>query len=395
MKLHTQIFIALGLGVLIGVYLPTVAGWLTPVGQAFLLALKMIIAPLILASMVTGVTHLKQLADLGRLGVRAAGYYVITTLVAVLLGLAMVNLIKPGVGAQIGGTAVPSVLMTAAQDGGFLQNLLPSLLANPFAALAATNVLGLIVFGILLGMGIVAVGEPAAGLRQLFDGLYEVMKRLTGWIMKAAPLGLLALVSGVVMASGLEVFVTLGKYMVTVVLGLAIHSVVILPLILRLIGRRPTQYASGMRPALGVAFGTASSAATLPVTLESTVKNNGVREPVANFVLPLGATINMDGTALYEAVAALFIAQAYGISLSIGQQVLVVATATLASIGAAAIPSAGLITMGMVLQAVGLPLEGIGLILIVDRPLDMCRTTVNVWGDSVGAAVVDHWTTRT
>jgi len=258
-----------------------------------------------------------------------------------------------------------------------------------FAAMAQDKVLSVIFFSLLLGVAISSTGEKARPLTVLFEGLNTDMMKVTDWIMRLAPVGVFALMAYTIGTMGLSVVRPLAVYMVTVILGLSIHAVVTLPVLLSIFGKySPLRFIKDMFGAVATAFSTASSAATLPITMECLRENTGVSNKVASFVLPLGATVNMDGTALYEAVAAMFIAQAYGISLSIWQQLVIMLTATLASIGAAAIPGAGLVTMVIVLRAVNLPLGGIGMILAVDRLLDMLRTAVNVWGDACGTVVV-------
>jgi proton glutamate symport protein len=239
------------------------------------------------------------------------------------------------------------------------------------------------------------LGDKGRPLTDLFESLNDAMMKLTDWVIRLAPIGVFALLAAVVVDTGPGIFANLGKYMATVLLGLAVHALVTLPLLLKLVGRAsPKRFFSAVAPALTTAFSTASSSATLPLSIDCVETRAKVSSRVSSFVLPLGATINMDGTALYESVAAVFIAQVYGIDLSLGQQILIFLTATLAAIGAAGIPSAGLVTMAIVLNAVGLPLEGIGMILAVDRILDMCRTSVNVWGDTVGCAVVARLTSE-
>ncbi|MCK5618517.1 MAG: dicarboxylate/amino acid:cation symporter, partial [Candidatus Krumholzibacteria bacterium] len=261
--------------------------------------------------------------------------------------------------------------------------------ANPVKAMAEMQILPLIVFSLLFGAVLTTIGNKGRPLIDLFESLNAAMMKLTDWVIRLAPYGVFALLAAVVAESGPGIFANLGKYMATVLLGLAIHALVTLPILLKLVGgANPKRYFEKVATALTTAFSTASSSATLPLTIDCVETKAKVAPRVSSFVLPLGATINMDGTALYEAVAAIFIAQVYGIDLSFGQQVLIFLTATLAAIGAAGIPSAGLVTMAIVLNAVGLPLEGIGMILAVDRILDMCRTSVNVWGDTVGCTVV-------
>jgi len=263
--------------------------------------------------------------------------------------------------------------------------------ANPIEAMANMNILPLIVFALFLGAVLTTLGSRGRPLIEFFDSLNDAMMKMADIVIMLTPVGVFALIAKVVADTGFSIFANLGKYMFTVLLGLTVHAFVTLPVILRFIGgANPRRYVGKISPALTTAFSTSSSSATLPVTLDCVEEGAGISSRVSSFVLPLGATINMDGTALYESVAAVFIAQVYGIDLTFPQQTMVFLTATLAAIGAAGIPSAGLVTMAIVLKAVGLPLEGIGMILAVDRILDMCRTTVNVWGDAVGCAVISR-----
>ncbi|MFT4703179.1 MAG: proton glutamate symport protein [Bradymonadia bacterium] len=363
------------------------AAWLQPVdfvGQMFLRLLKMIIVPLVFASVITGVSSI-DVNKLGALGGKTLLYYTTSTAAAVVLGLFAVNLVKPGDGVSIETDYVPPVEPT-----GFAEVFLNIVPTNPFASLAAEyHLLGVISFGIFLAVAISSVGEDAKPLRRFFVSLEAVMMWIVDVVMKLAPVGIFALLLTLVVETGAGIVGDLAKYMATVVGALGIHAVVTLPLLVMLVGRiSPLKLVRALSPALLTAFSTASSAATLPVTMDSLENRAGVDPTVSGFVLPLGATVNMDGTALYEAVAAIFIAQAFGIDLTLGAQVLVFVTATLAAIGAAGVPSAGLVTMIIVLEAVGLPIEGIGLLVAVDRILDMTRTTVNVWGDACGAAII-------
>jgi proton glutamate symport protein len=385
-KVHTQILIAILLGVITGLALGEKAVHLKIVGDIFIQLLKMIIIPLILASMVAGIVSLGDVRRLGRIGLKTFIYYTATTLLAVGVGLVLVNLMKPGVGVDMGAEAADEANRETPSIVSIIEDIIPE---NLFAAMAENKVLSVIFFSLLLGIAISSTGEKAKPLTALFESFNAVMMKITDWIMLLAPIGVFALISYTIGTMGLSVVRPLAVYMATVVLGLSIHAFVTLPILLSLFGKySPFNFIKDMFSAVATAFSTASSAATLPITMECLRENTGVSNKVASFVLPLGATVNMDGTALYEAVAAMFIAQAYGISLSIGQQLVIMLTATLASIGAAAIPGAGLVTMVIVLRAVNLPLEGIGMILAVDRILDMLRTAVNVWGDACGAAVV-------
>lgn len=401
MKLHWKILIGMGLGVVLGLALNDTVGapdfirkpldtvlapLIGPVGQVFLKLLRMLIVPLILASMVMGVARVGDIRKLGTLGGRTFVFYILTTFASVFVGLLAVNFIRPGVGAPSIGGSVPDVVQTKVTIGSILINMIPD---NPVAAMANMQILPIIVFSLMLGAILTTIGDKAKPLVDLFDSLNEAMMKLTNVVIKLTPIGVFGLMAVVVAQTGPAIFANLGKYMLTVLLGLAVHALITLPLLLKFVaGVNPIRYVAQVLPALSTAFSTSSSSATLPLTIDCVETKAGVSRAVSSFVLPLGATINMDGTALYESVAAVFIAQVYGIDLSFGQQFLVFLTATLAAIGAAGIPSAGLVTMAIVLNAVGLPLEGIGMILAVDRILDMCRTTVNVWGDTCGCAVI-------
>jgi len=387
LKVHTQILIAIVLGIVVGILLGEKTAHIKIVGDMFIQLLKAIIIPLILASMVAGIVSLGDVRKLGRIGLRTFIYYTATTTLAVGVGLILVNLMKPGVGVDIGtgaaaelsGGEVPTVV-------SIIRDIIP---ANLFDAMAKDKVLSVIFFSILLGVAISSIGEKGRPLVTFFEAFNAVMMKITDWIMRLAPFGVFALMAYTIGSMGLSVIKPLVVYMVTVILGLTIHACVTLPVLLKILGKySPLKFIRDVFSAVATAFSTASSAATLPITMDCLQENTGVSNKVTSFVLPLGATVNMDGTALYEAVAAMFIAQAYGIDLSISQQLIIMLTATLASIGAAAIPGAGLVTMVIVLRAVNLPLEGIGMILAVDRILDMLRTAVNVWGDACGAVVV-------
>jgi Na+/H+-dicarboxylate symporter len=387
LKIHTQIFIAIVSGVLAGLVLAERASHIKIVGDLFIRLLRMIIIPLILASMVAGIVSLGDIRKLGRIGLKTLLYYMATTILAVCVGLVLVNVTRPGVGVDI--AADTSVDLSGKQTPSAISIIEDIIPVNLFEAMTKDQVLSIILFSLILGIAISSVGESGRPLVMLFESFNTVMMKITGWIMRLAPFGVFALTAYTIGTMGLSVVRPLAVYMATVILGLAIHGSITLPILVRTIGKySPAKLIKDVFGAVATAFSTASSAATLPITMDCLRTNTGVSNRVASFVLPLGATVNMDGTALYEAVAAMFIAQAYGISLSLGQQLIIMVTATLASIGAAAIPGAGLVTMVIVLRAVNLPLEGIGMILAVDRLLDMCRTAVNVWGDTCGAAIV-------
>ncbi len=391
LQLHWQILIALIVAILWGFFLTDyvyLIGWM---GTLFLRALKMMIIPLIFSSIVTGVANIGDAENLGRLGAKTFGYYLVTTTLAILTGLFFVNILQPGVGANLGDAKIVDGLSSAKDSfGDTLINIIPT---NIFEVLTNGSILPIIFFAILFGFFITKVDDkPKQTLTNTFNAIFDVVMKITMFIIKFTPLGILGIVAKTVgeQSNNLSNVVgSLGLYMVAVILALGVHFWVTLPLLLKFIGRaNPIKHLKAMRAPLLTAFSTSSSSATLPLTMAAVEHNSGVSNKVTSFVLPLGATVNMDGTALYECVAAMFIAQAYGVELGIFQQIIVVITALLASIGAAGIPMAGLVMISVILTAVGLPLEGIGLILAVDRILDMMRTTTNVWSDSCGAVIV-------
>jgi len=497
------------LGTLLGGWFPAFAVKLKIIGDVFLNSLTMLVIPLVMLSLIVGITQMGHLKDLGSIGGKTVIYYLVTTCVAALIGLICVNVMKPGVGIQhgeehadyaytLGGEQDRTVFLTGAvwdktnysdqyvvhlvdqqvmgliesisdtsvtvkiwetigdaekvyikaEDGTRLpfvrlngelvsrepkmkssgkgialtlgvgehlqgkrpatfgstiyellagdkdkQGVVPS---NIFVAMLQMDILPLIFFSLLLGIALSALGDHAAPAIRFFVILNDAIMKLVYWIMVVSPIGIFGLITARIgQAGGFTLFIpeliSLGKYTLVIIVGLSIHGLIILPLILKLIGKKnPRIYIKGMATALLNAFSTASSTATLPLTIEGVEKENKISEKTASFVLPLGATVNMDGTALYEAVAAIFIAQVYGIGMEPVQQIVVFLTATLAAIGAAGIPEAGLVTMLIVMKAVDLPVEGLGLLLSIDWLLDRFRTTINVWGDSVGAAVVDR-----
>lgn len=401
------ILIGILIGIILGGFLGYTLGekmvWASFFGTLFLNALKMIVIPLIITSMVTGVAALGDIRKLGGTAAKTVGYYLMTTFASVIIGIIVVNLIQPGVGQSIfNQSAEPVADAGEFSILGFFLKLIPT---NVFEAMAETRVLPLIIFSLFFGAVLTTIGKKGEMLIEIFDGLNEVIMKMVHIIMWFAPVGVFGLVAGkiaTVIATAdpsitggvnpvLYEILKVSKYSLSVLTGLSIHAFIILPLILYLLTRRnPLKYGSNVFQAVATAFSTASSSATLPITLDCVQKYNKVNRKAASFVLPLGATINMDGTALYEAVAAIFIAQLYGVDLTFGQQIIIVLTATLAAIGAAGIPQAGLVTMVIVLQAVNLPVEGIASILAVDWLLDRFRTAVNVWGDSVGAAVIEN-----
>jgi Na+/H+-dicarboxylate symporter len=371
-----------------------VTGTFDLIANIFIKLLKMLVAPLVLFSVVSGVASIGDARKLGRLGGFTFAYYLTTSLFAVLSGLVLVNLIRPGFGAQLPFEKDPGELPGGARGLiGIIEGLVPD---NIFRALAELDMLPIITFALLLGFALTQMSGPGASkLRSAFQAGFELFTQLALVVLGLLPIAVFALVARVAAEAPGRIFIDLGYYVITVIAGLAVHALIVLPLIARLVaGVSPLRWAKTMAPALLTAFSTSSSSATLPVTMECVEKRGGVNNETASFVLPLGATINMDGTALYECVATIFLAQYYatavGYELTLERQALVVITALLASIGAAGIPSAGLVMMTIILTALDLPLEGALLLLAVDRPLDMLRTTTNVWSDSIGTAFVER-----
>jgi proton glutamate symport protein len=408
LALHWQILIALGLAVAVGISLPddgmignvSVPGVCGFVGNLFLRGLQMLVVPLIATSIISAIARLGEEHAFARLGLKTAAYYLGTTTLAVLIGLLCVNVIAPGrvsrdVSAQMIGSidvtqeevAAKVAVRSATDLTEIFQRMIPH---NIFVAASDNReMLALIFFSILFGYFITKLSEPARGaFLGFWDSAYAVMLRMTDWVIAFAPIGVFGLVTATIATTGLEALKPVIIFFFTVLAALGLHFFIVLPLILLAFGRSPAVHFRAMMPAILTAFSTASSSATVPVTLECLGKNGYVPRKVSSFVVPLGATINMDGTALYECVAAMFIAQVYGIEMTFTKQAMVVVLALLTSIGVAGVPAASLVAIVIILGAIGLPMEAIGLILAVDRILDMCRTTVNVFSDSCGAAVL-------
>lgn len=369
-------------------------------GALFLAGLKMLIVPLIASAVVTAVADLGKGHDLGRLGLRTLAYYGVTTLLAVLTGLAFANLIRPGeidgapARALLGLASSPESVQAAVghRDAGDIAGVFLRMIPDNLVAASADNgrMLAVIFFSLLFGLALARLeGEPARVLRAFWTGVYDIMLRLTGWVMRLAPLGVFGLVAKVSADTAPADFAALLRFFCTVAAGLAVHFFLTLPLLAWLGGGvRPWRMFQAMLPALTAAFSTSSSSATLPVTIECLQERAGVAPRIVNFVTPLGATVNMDGTALYECVAVLFIAQVYGVGLGFGQQLVVVVLALLTSVGVAGVPSASLVAIVVILAALGLPAEALGLLMVFDRILDMMRTSVNVFSDACGATVI-------
>jgi Na+/H+-dicarboxylate symporter len=394
LKLHYQILIAMVLGLVFAVVFGKVA-FVDRMAEIFMRLLRMVIVPLIATSIVHGVSGIGDGKSLGRLGLKTLLYYCTTSLFAILVGLSLSNLLRPGDGLEppTGTSFETPELQAPGSLGDILVRMIPR---NPIQAAAEFDILGIIFFSICFGATLgVMRGGAGERLRQLSSDAFEAMMKLTHFVIRLLPIGVFGLMARAIGDMGFGVFEQVGLYMVTVALGLTIHLVVVLPLLFWVLTRQnPLDHFRAMRGAMATAFATSSSQATLPMTMTSVEENAGVSNKVSSFVLPMGATVNMDGTALLECVGVMFIAQVLGVDLSIPQQLVVVITALLASIGAAAIPSAGLVMIFVVIEAVGLSGPAafalVGLMLSVDRPLDMYRTVVNVTSDSVGAAVIAH-----
>lgn len=413
--LHIRIFIGMFLGIVLGTISiffdlgSFISDWVKPFGTIFINLLKLIAIPLILVSLISGVSNLKDISRLSRIGGKTLSLYLITTVIAILIGLVAVNTIKPGnylskeKQVELSSKYAPDANLKVSdaqklKESGPLQVIVDIVPDNIFGAAASNrNMLQVIFFAILFGIALIMAPEQKGiPVKNFFDGVNEVILKIVDLVMQYAPVGVMALLAALMVdvagnnpKQALELFSALGVYAFTVLLSLALMIVVIYPLAMRLFTKiKYSQFQKGILPAQIMGFSTSSSAATLPVTMECAEKNLGIKDEITSFVLPLGATVNMDGTSIHQAVSAVFIAQAFGHDLSMADQLMIVLTATLSSIGAAAVPSAGLITLVIVLGAIGVSPEGLALIIAIDRPLDMCRTIVNVTGDTVVASIV-------
>ena len=398
-KLHTKILIGLLLGIPVGLLLGPRAELFKPVGDIFIRLIWMIVVPLVFASIFVGTASLGDLRKLGRIGAKTIVYFLVTTAFAITIGLLVANAAKPGAGLD----AATKEQLLVSYKGEAMKDLelagkTPPVVAlflrivpkNPIEALASGDMLQVIFFAIMLGIATTLI--PAGKGKMLvdfFDAVSDAMTQMVNLVMKIAPLGVLVLIAAVVGRFGAQILISLSKYALVVLAGLALHMGLVYSAVVWLFARMsPLAFFKGMRPAQLIAFSTSSSNATLPVNIKCAEENLGVPKDIASFVLPLGATINMDGTALYQGVASVFIAQVYGIPLNLVGQLTIVLMATMSSVATAGVPSVGIITLTMVLTSVGLPPEGIALILGIDRILDMCRTIVNITGDAAGAVMV-------
>ncbi len=409
LALHWKILLGMVIGVAFGFLMVSFSGgkeivldWIKPFGTIFINALKLIAVPLILGSLISGVSDLKDISKLSKMGGKTVLIYLLTTVLAVTLGLVLVNSIKPGqsiteetrtelVSSYSQSTEKFKEAAASQKSKGPLQALIELVPDNIIGASSENkNMLQVIFFAIFFGVGLILLPEEKAKpVKDFFASFNEVILKMIDLIMLAAPYGVFALLAALIVESpSADLFKALGWYALTVVMGLALMIVLYTTLVMIFTGKTPKEFLQGISPAQLLAFSTSSSAATLPVTMERVHEHLGVDEEVSSFVLPIGATINMDGTSLYQAVAAVFIAQAFGMDLSLGVQLGIVATATLASIGSAAVPGAGMVMLVIVLAQAGIPEAGLALIFAVDRPLDMCRTVVNVTGDATVSMLV-------
>ena len=409
LELHWKILIGMFLGVLFAFIMVNfswgpdfVSDFIKPFGTIFINSLKLIAVPLILASLIKGISDLKDISKLSKMGGRTIGIYILTTVIAVTIGLGIVNIIEPGnsiseatrleLVENYSGDANEKIMAAAKQqESGPLQALVDLVPSNIFKAASDNgNMLQVIFFAIFFGIGLILIPEKQAKpVKDFFDGFNEVILKLIDLIMLAAPYGVFALLAALVVeAPSADLFKALGWYALCVLLGLAIMIGFYILVVYIFTKRSPSFFVKGISPAQLLAFSTSSSAATLPVTMERVEEHLGVEEEVTSFVLPIGATVNMDGSSLYQAVAAVFIAQAFGMDLDFYTQLGIIVTATLASIGSAAVPGAGMVMLVIVLAQAGIPEAGLALIFAVDRPLDMCRTVVNVTGDAAVSMLV-------
>ena len=396
--LPTRILIGLVVGILIGLIFGEKATVIKPIGTIFIRLITMVVVPLVLVSLMLGTAGLGDIKKLGRIGIKTFIYFMLTTVVAIVIGLFLANLIKPGIGLNETARAELTKNYKASTEAGIqrlkdkpstLEVLIEIVPANPVKSLAEGNMLQVIFIAVVFGAALTLIKkEKADPVLRLLDSLNDVVIQVVHIAMNIAPFGVMALIASVIGQFGASVLLTLLKYTLTVIAGLAIHTFVVNGLAIRFLGRmNPLRFFKATKEAMLIAFSTSSSNATLPVAMEN-VEQIGVKRTFSSFVIPLGATINMDGTALYQGVSAVFIAQIYGMPLTVGDQLTIVLMATLASIGAAGVPGAGVIMLVMVLKQIGIPLEGISLIMGVERILDMCRTTTNMVGNMTSALVI-------
>ena len=392
MNLSVQIFASLVLSVIVGLFLGDsavvpVKTWIAPVGTMFINLIKMMIVPVVLCSLIVGMTSMGDMKKLGRIGIKTVAFYMVTTAIAIVIGFGVAGVIEPGVGMALPAEAAPKVKEAPSIMQVFV-NMIPK---NPIDSMAKADILPVIVFALFIGAGIISVGgKKGALLINVFDSGAEVCYKIIAMIMRLAPIGVFCLLLPVVVQNGPKVLLPLLSVIMAMAVGSVIHALVVYSGIAAAVGHMsPVKFFRGMAEAMVIAFTTCSSAGTLPVNMKNIQEKLGVKRDIASFILPLGATINMDGTALYMGVCSLFIANVYNIPLTVDQMMLIILTGTLASIGTAGVPGAGLIMLAMVLQSVGLPMEGLALVAGIDRVLDMFRTTLNITGDAAVAVAID------
>lgn len=392
MNLSVQIFASLVLSVVVGLFLGDTAivpvkTWIAPVGTMFINLIKMMIVPVVLCSLIVGMTSMGDMKKLGRIGIKTVAFYMVTTAIAIVIGFGVAGVIEPGVGMALPAEAAPKVKEAPSIMQVFV-NMIPK---NPIDSMAKADILPVIVFALFIGAGIISVGgKKGALLINVFDSGAEVCYKIIAMIMRLAPIGVFCLLLPVVVQNGPKVLLPLLSVIMAMAVGSILHAVIVYSGIAAAVGHMsPVKFFRGMAEAMVIAFTTCSSAGTLPVNMKNTQEKLGVKRDIASFILPLGATINMDGTALYMGVCSLFIANVYNIPLTVDQMMLIILTGTLASIGTAGVPGAGLIMLAMVLQSVGLPMEGLALVAGIDRVLDMFRTTLNITGDAAVAVAID------
>lgn len=392
MNLSLQIFASLVLSVVVGLVLgegaaAPVKTWIAPIGTMFINLIKMMIVPVVFCSLVVGMTSMGDMKKLGRIGIKTLSIYMVTTAIAIVIGFAVALAVDPGTGMTMEGAAAPKVKEAPSIMQVFV-NMIPS---NPIASMAKADILPVIIFAPFVGAGIISVGgKRAETLISFFDAFAEVCYKIIAMIMKTAPIGVFCLLLPVVVMNGPKVLLPLLSVIICMLIGCTIHAVCVYSAMTAVAAHMsPMTFFRGMSEAMAIAFTTCSSVGTLPVNMKNVQEKLGVHRDIASFVLPLGATINMDGTALYMGVCSIFIANVFGVPLTFDQMMMIVLTGTLASIGTAGVPGAGLIMLAMVLQSVGLPLEGLALVAGIDRVLDMFRTCLNITGDAAVAVVVN------
>lgn len=392
MNLSLQIFASLVLSVIVGLVLgegaaAPVKTWIAPIGTMFINLIKMMIVPVVFCSLVVGMTSMGDMKKLGRIGIKTLSIYMVTTAIAIVIGFAVALAIDPGTGMSMAGATAPKVK----EAPSIMQVFVDMIPSNPIASMAKADILPVIIFALFVGAGIISVGgKRAETLISFFDAFAEVCYKIIAMIMKTAPIGVFCLLLPVVVMNGPKVLLPLLSVIICMLIGCTIHVVCVYSAMTTVAAHMsPVTFFRGMSEAMAIAFTTCSSAGTLPVNMKNVQEKLGVHRDIASFVLPLGATINMDGTALYMGVCSIFIANVFGVPLTFDQMMMIVLTGTLASIGTAGVPGAGLIMLAMVLQSVGLPLEGLALVAGIDRVLDMFRTCLNITGDAAVAVVVN------